>query len=52
MLAIAKAYRTALKALMEFHQDNLCNIARGESGCYCLELKKVLVNKMGDAISV
>ena len=52
LLAVAKAYRTALKGLLEFHQDNLCNLARGSDGCYCLSLRDVLLNRMGEALDV
>ena len=30
----------ASKVILDFHQDNLCNIGRGGSGCYCLELQE------------
>ena len=52
LIAIASTYKTALKGLLEFHEDNLCNISKGQSGCYCFELKAFLLNKMGEALDV
>ena len=52
LLGIAKSYRTVLKAIDQWHADNLCNLGRGSDGCYCLELKQRLLNEMGDALSV
>ena len=33
----------ASKVILDFHQDNLCNIGGGEAGCYCLELEQKIV---------
>ena len=52
LISIARTYRSALKGLLEFHEDNLCNIGRGSSGCYCLELRSVLLKRMGEALNV
>ena len=52
MIATAKGYRAAMKQILAFHQDNLCNIGRGSAGCYCMELRNVLLEGLGEALHV